>query len=84
MTEEELRKLRRLASCAARLLEDKEFREVLADLKNIAIRKWSDAGKTADREAAWFELHAAGGLENLLKKYGERWRTEAKKHGLDG
>lgn len=81
ITDAEHRKIKRLAARAGALLADDDFREMLADLKNAAIRDWANGDTQEKREAAWHALHAVGGLENLMKGYGQTLRTEEAKSG---
>ena len=72
-------RLKRLGVEAERLLADETFREILADLKNRAIRGWADNQTTEEREASWYDLQAAGRLENRLAELGQQYRAEARK-----
>lgn len=79
MNSTEFLRLKRLGAEATRLLADDSFREILADLKNRAIRGWAE-GKTADaREEFWRDLQAVGRLENYMGELGQQYRAEAQK-----
>lgn len=81
LTDAEARKLQRLAARADALLEDEDFKLMVADLKNTAIRDWAEAPTASLREECWHRLHAIAGLESLMRKYGETWRTTKANHG---
>lgn len=83
MNQTEHLRLKRLANRAAELLCDADFKEMLADLKNHAIREWSATrrGDTAAREHCWHDLQAVGHLESLMKGYGEALRLQDHKNG---
>lgn len=68
MDDKEYLRLKRLASRAESLMQDSDFKELLADLKNRAIRDWAETKPDdgAGREKAWYDLQAVGRLENLL------------------
>lgn len=76
-------RLKRLANRAEELLCDADFKEMLADLKNRAIRGWADTKPLAMemREAYWQRLQAIGELEGLMKGYGEEYRLQERKDG---
>lgn len=76
MTEAEFATLKRLAECSHRLLNDANFTELLKTLKSDAIEKWSGAQTKEAREAAWYDLHAVGKLENKMRKFPEVLRAE--------
>lgn len=59
--------LARLQTRAGYFLADDDFKAILVELKNTAIRKWANALGTPLREEAWHDLQAVGRLENYLK-----------------
>lgn len=79
MSDIQARRLQRLAARADTLLVDEDFKAMLADLKNLAIREWAEAVTPETREAAWHDLHAVSRLEVSMRKYGEAWRMAS--HG---
>lgn len=81
LTDEQARRLKRLAGRAESLLADEDFKLMLADLKNGAIREWAEAETTEKRDACWHSLHAISGLERLMQRYGQVWRAEEAKRG---
>jgi hypothetical protein len=76
MTEAEFATLKRLAECSARLLADANFLELVATLKNDAIRKWSESTTIEAQRSAWYDLHAVGKLETKMRKFPETLRHE--------
>jgi hypothetical protein len=60
--------LARLQSYAARLAADDDFKEIVKQLKNRAIRQWASEPHPVGREDAWFDLQAIGRLEAYLKE----------------
>jgi hypothetical protein len=80
-TDAEYRKIKRLAGRAGALLADDDFKDMLADLKNAAIRDWANGDTTAKREDAWHTLQAVGRLENLMRGYGQTLRAADLKNG---
>lgn len=81
MTDPEYRKIKRLAARAGSLLVDDDFKDMLADLKNAAIRDWASGDTTAKREEAWHTLQAVSNLQNLMKGYGQALRAADLKNG---
>lgn len=83
LTKEEYARLKRLAGCAARLLVDPEFLDVLKALKDQAIRDWAatESLEADKREAAYRDLMAVGRLEYALKAFGQELRAEQDNNG---
>jgi hypothetical protein len=79
LTQTEFDRLKRLGSFGAQMLMEPTFRELLAELKNQAIRGWSDAPTPERREEFWRDLQAVGRLENLMKTLGQEYRVEVQK-----
>jgi hypothetical protein len=79
LTPRDFDRIKRLGGYATALLADETFREILADLKNDAIRTWADALTPEKREDCWRDLRAIGRLENALKAFGQEYRAEAQK-----
>lgn len=59
--------LARLQTRAGYFLADDDFKAILVEVKNAAIRKWSGGANLAAREDAWHDLQAVGRLENYLR-----------------
>lgn len=74
--------LKRLAGAAANYKADENFREMVQDLKNRAIRTWAESQTTERREASWYALQAVGALEAYLDEIGQAYRAEAQKHKI--
>ena len=69
MTPEQYSLIVRLGSKAEELLEDASFKDILVDLKQQAIRTWTETGllDVTFREHCWHDLQAVLRLENHLK-----------------
>lgn len=75
-------RLKRLGSRAADLLQDADFKDILADLKNRAIRGWAETDHVQSmiREEFWHDLQAISRLENLMAELGQQARAEEAKN----
>jgi hypothetical protein len=62
--------LARIQARAAQIREDEDFKAILVQLKNRAIRRWAEtkSGEAHARETYWHDLQAACRLENYLKE----------------
>lgn len=78
-TDREYLRVQRLGSFAAHLVNDDTFKEIIADLKALAIRQWGESLTPEKREECWRDLQAVARLETLLKYYESEYKVEAKK-----
>lgn len=71
--------LARLQTRAGYFLADDDFKAILVELKNAAIRKWADGRAPDAREHAWHDLQAVGRLENYLRALADGKTLTARK-----
>jgi hypothetical protein len=85
MTDEEFRRLKRLAARAHSLLQDDDFKEMLNILKGRAICEWENTPDqdTDWRERAWRDLKAIGRVENYMRELVQQLHLEKRKLGIE-